>query len=130
MAKSKAKAEKKSKPKAAKAPKVEQAHFEGMEPIRIKEIDDAAEEYRGVKAKAHEVLEEKKAVKKALREAMRSHRAELIEGTIYRYEDADGVRQEVSIEEGVTVRKVKAVKPAGDANGITDDFDTEKDELE
>jgi hypothetical protein len=105
-----------------------------LAPVRIKELEDAAEAHRGLRERIADLKEKLDGeVYARLRDAYDKHREELGPAGVYRYEDANGDIREVAkdADPKVSVRKPKKEKKV-EANGIVSggDVDDLEDEEE
>ncbi len=92
-----------------------------IEPIRIPEIDDAAEAYRAAKKRREKLKEAEDEARVKLKELMLAHKDELGTPPKYRYYDKKDEEIEVAIDKdpGVSVRKPKKAKATSvESHGI------------
>lgn len=100
--------------KAPKQPKPKQGHLPGLEPPRIKAIDDAAETYFEVMTDRCKLSKEEDEAKDNLIDCM-------LKAGQTRYVTADGLTVDVTNKSNVKVKRRKDVSANGDEEGGNDE---------
>ena len=101
------------KARAKRKPKPKQGHLDGMEPPRIKPLDDAADNYYEVMMDRVKLSKEEDEMKTALIEKMKEHGLD-------RYETPDGKIVTVTAKSNVKVKSKKATSEETEDEGEQD----------